>query len=80
MKDAGGTEVDAALRDVTWELWGGTYASGTTISDAGLLTVAQDETATVVYMIVRSVKNPAVLKSIGVSVTDGGSAPAHSIP
>lgn len=78
VKGADGTEVAESLRDVEWTLWGGTYASGTTISDTGLLTVAQDETGTVVYVIARSVKNPAVLKNIGVSVTDGGSAPAHT--
>ncbi len=77
VKGADGTEVDAALRDVEWALWGATYASRTTISDTGLLTVAQDETKTVVYVIARSVKNPALIKIIGVSVTDGGGA-AHT--
>lgn len=72
VKDTGGTEVDAALRDVEWTLWGTTYASGTTISDAGILTVAQDETRDSVYVMARSVKNPAVVNSsISVSVTDG---------
>ena len=78
VKDAGGAEVDAALRDVEWALWGTTYASGTTISDTGLLTVAQDETETVVYVIARSVKNPAVINIVGVSVTDGGSGASHT--
>ncbi|MFR1480091.1 MAG: InlB B-repeat-containing protein [Hydrogeniiclostridium mannosilyticum] len=54
------------------------HASGTTISDAGLLTVAQDETATVVYVIARSVKNPAVINIVGVSVTDGGDGASHT--
>lgn len=72
VKDAGGTEVDAALRDVTWTLYGGTYAAGTTISDTGLLMVAQDETADTVYVAACSVKNPAVVNFyISVSVTDG---------
>lgn len=79
VKDASGMEVAEPLRDVTRELWGGTYASGTTISDTGLLTVAQDETATIVRVAARSVKNPAAANyHITINVTDGGSAPAHT--
>ena len=79
VKDASGMEVAEPLRDVTWELWGGTYASGTIISDTGLLTVAQDETATIVRVAARSVKNPAAANyHITVNVTDGGSTPAHT--
>ena len=80
VKDASGMEVAEPLRDVTWELWGGTYASGTTISDTGLLTVAQDETVTIVLVAARSVKNPAAANyHITVNVTDGGgSTPAHT--
>lgn len=79
VKNANAAEVAETLRDVEWMLWGATYASGTTISDAGLLTVAQDETENSVYVKASSVKNPAVVNtSIAVSVTDGGSGAAHT--
>lgn len=77
VKDANAAEVAESLRDVEWTLWGA-YASGTTISDTGLLTVAQNETENSVDVMARSVKNPDVLKIIEVSVTDGGSGASHT--
>lgn len=77
VKDAAGAEVAEGLRGVTWGLLaipGESYATGTNISGSGLLTVAADETAASISVLVSSIKNLAVEKTFFVSVTDGGPA------
>ena len=59
----------AANQNVTWSVSGAT-ATGTTISDAGVLTVAADEIATELTITAISADNPALAGTLTVAVRD----------